>query len=178
MSWVTEKHRGLVMASSRIICAALAASFAMGAQAQSLEPGTTAPASVVQQLKGVQSVNIGMASVRPVSPGGGSSGLQASANRATASVPTGNETTTVVRSTDNLVGVSSNDLVVMYGDTGAVTQAVAGKGVTAKAFPAMGMVVVHVSSFDEIGPLQSALSAKFPTAKFDLPVKYFETEPN
>jgi hypothetical protein len=168
------------MASSRIICAVVTA-FTMGAgagaAAQSLVPGSKAPAEVVQQLKDVPSVNIGKASVRPVVPQPDAATPPEAALKSGRSVPAAGGTTFVVRSSDNLVGVSTNDLVVIYRDTAAISQAVAGKDVSAQAYPDMGLVVLHVGSFDQLAPLKTALSAKFPAAKFDLPVRYFATTP-
>ncbi|NLP61787.1 hypothetical protein [Paraburkholderia sacchari] len=169
------------MLSFQIVCAAVAAIAvtASAGAAESLVQGSTAPADVVQQLKGVKPVTVGAVSVRPVSQGSGSAqstGSAAASGNMKAqaqSMPTGGETTTVVRASDNLVGVSANDLVVVYRDTAAVSQALSGKPVTVKAWPSMGLVIVHASTFDQLAPLQAALSEKFPTAKFDLPVKYF-----
>lgn len=167
------------MALRRVICAAVAAFAFAGttAAAQPLLPGSTAPADVVRSLAGTQPANIGAASVRPVSPGNnaprasGNAGALASAKPQ--SMPAGGETTLVVRASDNLVGLSTNDLVVIYPDTDAVIHAVAGNAVSTRAYPAMEMVVVHAGSFDQLVPLKDTLSTKFPAAKFDLPVTYF-----
>nr|WP_244109003.1 hypothetical protein [Burkholderia anthina] len=171
------------MMARRIVCAT-ASAFAMTATAGAAEPlvpGSTAPAELVQKLRHVQSVSIGVVSVRPVADGthpaasAGNSG--ASASMRAQSMPTGSETTTVVRSSDNLVGVSTNDLVVIHPDTSAVSQSLRGQPVSVRAWPDMGIVVVHAGSFDQLAPLKAMLSTKFPTARFDLPVKYFETLP-
>ncbi|WP_322050810.1 hypothetical protein [Paraburkholderia bannensis] len=170
------------MMSFKIVGAALAACVVSisACAAQPLVPGTRAPADVVQNLKNAQSVTIGAASVRAVSSGSASqpaSNVAATESATAQTAPKGGETTTVVRESDNLVGVSSNDLVVIYPDTAAVSQALSGKPVSVKVWANMGIVVVHASTFDQLMPLKTALSQKFPAAKFDLPVKYFDTVP-
>jgi hypothetical protein len=176
MSWVTEMHGRCKMVSFQmvgVVAAACALAASACATAQTLTPGRPAPADTVQTLRSEPSVTIGTASVRPVDTGHAAGTASAKAQ----SLPVGNETTTVVRASDNLVGVSSNDLVVIYPDTVAVSRALSGKPVSVKTWPSAGIVVVHVGSFDQLLPLKTALSATFPTAKFDLPVKYFNTVP-
>jgi len=150
-------------------------SVATVARAEVIKPGQPAPPAVVRQLQGTAPVAIGTAVVRPVASS--TPTADASTGAAPLSPQAASDTTLVVRASDNLVGVSTNDLVVIYPDTAAVSQAVAGKAAGTKAYPEMGMVVIHTTRFDQLHPLQQDLAKAFPTAKFDLPVRYFELRP-
>jgi len=131
--------------------------------------GAVAPADVVQQLRAAPAVTIGGTSVRPVPSG---TVRAAAADRAGGSAQSERDSTFVVRDGDNLVGVSTNDLIVVYPDTAAVSQAVAGQAKSVNPYPQINTVIVHVGSFDQLSTIHAALARKFPTAKFGLPVRY------
>lgn len=151
-----------------VAMAAVACASTANALADTVQPGTTAPASVVKQISANPAVTIGSVSVRPIP-------------RSVAGVlsTTPSDTTLVARATDNLVGTSTNDLVVIYSDVGAITRVATtlGKGISTRAYPDMGMTVVHVASFDQLQSVQQQIAQAFPTAKFDLPVRYFDNKP-
>ncbi|MBV8271233.1 MAG: hypothetical protein JO067_03075 [Cupriavidus sp.] len=150
-------------------------SMAGWAQAQSIEVGKAAPPSVTAQLKGTPAVVIGSVSVKPLRQAPSSSGSNG-VLRPLAADPPGN-TTYVVRTQDNLVGISTNDLVVMHPDTAAIVAAAGASVASAKPYPDLGLVVLHVASFDLLAPLHRAIADRFPKAKFDLPVTYFPVRP-
>lgn len=153
----------VTVATATVACASAA-----NALADTVQRGTTAPASVVKQISANAAVTIGSVSVRPI---------PRSIEGVRSTTPPG--TTLVARATDNLVGTSTNDLVVIYGDVDAITgrAATMGGGVSTRAYPTMGMTVVHVASFDQLQSVQRQIAQAFPTATFDLPVRYFDTKP-
>jgi hypothetical protein len=166
-----------MMNRQRLLLAALLCFATMGAHAEVLEPGRPAPAAVVQGLQAIAPVTVGAVAVRPVTSPVSAAGQGAvNGNLSPQAAPASSGTTLVVRASDNLVGTSTNDLVVMYADTDAVLRAVVSKAASVKAYADLGMVVVHVSSFDQIPKLQQDLAQAFPTAKFDLPVRYFPNQ--
>ncbi|HEY3598361.1 MAG TPA: hypothetical protein VGL08_12725 [Paraburkholderia sp.] len=138
------------------------------AAADTIQPGQTAPASVVKQIEASEPVTIGSVSVRPIPP---------AANGVRSATPAG--TTLVARATDNLVGTSTNDLVVICSDVGVVQTRVAaiGGGITMRVYPEMGMVIVHAPRFEQLLPIKQQLAQALPAAKFDLPVRYFDKKP-
>lgn len=158
-----------------VLVLAGSASFAAIASSSGiLTPGKKAPPETVRQLQDVQPVTIGSAVVRPVAtPTDASTAYTPQA----AAGPARRESTLVVRASDNLVGVSDNDLVVLHVDTAAVTQAATGKASTIKPYPDLGLVVLHFSRFDELVEARKALAELLPAARFDLPVRYFKTLP-
>ena len=79
----------------------------------------------------------------------------------------------MARASDNLIGVSHNQFVIRHADTAAITRAVSGKVARARAYPDLNLVIVRTDTFEQLLPLQEALSRQFPTAKFQLPVRYF-----
>ncbi|WP_081087127.1 hypothetical protein [Burkholderia pseudomultivorans] len=136
--------------------------------------GTIAPEEVLKQLRATPAVTIGGTAVRPVPSGA----IRAASSEGAGNVvQSGRDNTFVIRDSDNLVGISTNDLIVVYPDTAAVNQAVAGQVKSVKIFPQIDTVIVHVASFDQLVSVQAALARKFPTAKFNLPVRYSETRP-
>ncbi|GMG90537.1 hypothetical protein Cmtc_17570 [Cupriavidus sp. TKC] len=142
---------------------------------QTVQQGKVAPSSVTAQLQGTPAVVIGSTSVQPVRQPASAS-VTNGLLRPLSADPHGN-TTYVVRTGDNLVGISTNDLVVIYPDTSAIVAAAGGATTSAKPYPDLGMVVLHVGNFDQIEPLHRAIAERFPTAKFDLPVTYFPLKP-
>jgi hypothetical protein len=148
-----------------VAIASLACISAQGASTGAIETGKVAPSSVVEQIRASKPVTIGSVSVRPI---------PAQANGTRSTEPSG--TTLVARASDNLVGTSTNDLVVIYKDTSAVSARVAamGGGLRIKTYPDMGMVIVHAPRFDQLQPIQQQLQQALPDAKFDLPVRYFD----
>jgi hypothetical protein len=157
-------HQQLILALTAMACVDVA-------NGQDIKPGRPAPAEVVQSLKATAPVTIGSASVRPLVTPASDPGMRLPQGAIAAP-----GTTFVVRVSDNLVGVSTNDLVVVYPDTGAVIQSVSGKGFTTKAYPDLGLVVIHAANFDDIEPLQQGIAKTLPNAKFDLPVRYFRMQ--
>jgi hypothetical protein len=150
-------------------------SMAGWAQAQSIELGKAAPPSVAAQLKGTPAVVIGSVSVKPLRQAPSTSSNDAMRHPLEAA-PQGN-TTYVVRTRDNLVGISTNDLVVKHPDAAAVVAAAGASVASAKPYPDLGLVILHVASFDQLVPLHRVIADRFPTAKFDLPVTYFPVRP-
>ncbi|WP_118180893.1 hypothetical protein [Paraburkholderia phosphatilytica] len=83
----------------------------------------------------------------------------------------------VVRSSDNVVGISTNDLVVIHPDTAAVRQVAAGLAKSVSAYPEMGVTVIHAGGLDQLASIKATLATTFPTVKFDLPVRYGNIQP-
>jgi hypothetical protein len=147
------------------------------ATAQSIQQGKIAPDSMAAQLQGTAAVVIGSVSVKPLRQAPSSSASAGNGTlRPLAADALGN-TTYVARTRDNLVGISTNDLVVMHPDTAAIVAVANGVTVSAKPYPEIGLVVLHVANFDQIAPLHRAIAERFPTAKFDLPVTYYPVKP-
>ncbi|SIT36320.1 conserved exported hypothetical protein [Paraburkholderia ribeironis] len=153
MSW----FRFVTMAGAMLLCAVLA-----HAQGTALRQGVRASAAQVQPLSRTAPVTIGSTSVWPMP-------------NAAALDQDGNvqpNSTLVIRSSDWFAGLSTNDLVVIYPDTGAISAAAGGLAQQIQAFPQMGITVLHVNTFSSLPPLYQTLSTKFPSARFDLPVSY------
>lgn len=155
--------------------AAMTCAASLPALADILAPGEFAPPAVVRQLQDTPPVSIGKAVVRPLPAASASQMASGAATQRTPNaVAQASGTTLVVRARDNLVGTSSNDLVVIHPDTEAVGRAAKARGAAVKAYPEMGMVVAHMARFEQLQPLQQELARAFPAAKFDLPVRYFQ----
>jgi hypothetical protein len=133
-----------------------------------LAPGRTAPVDIVRRIEPDAPVQIGAASVRPLPDAEG---------QPRALSPAAARSTLVVRSTDNLIGVSSNELVVIDKNPAAVQRKVAelAADATIKAYADNGIVVVRLNRFADLLPLKQRLAKAFPAARFDLPVRYFES---
>ncbi|MCC8402404.1 hypothetical protein LJ655_10950 [Paraburkholderia sp. MMS20-SJTN17] len=145
------------LAGAALLCASLA-----HAQGTALRQGARASPAQVQQLSRSAPVTIGSTSVWPMpsaEPLDQDGNVQANS-------------TLVIRASDWFVGLSTNDLVVIYPDTGAVSAAAAGLAQQIQAFPTMNLTVLHVSTFSDLLPLYQALSTRLPSARFDLPVSY------
>ena len=143
-----------------------------GALAQTLQQGQPAPATVVEQLKDVPPTRIGQQTVRAVPPAA-LSGQQAKAAAE-------NRRTLVVRDSDNLVGVSANELVIIGADLDAVAAKVAGlqlAGAQTHAYPKLKLLVVKTARFEQLETVRDQVAAAFPEAKFNLPVTYFPRKP-
>ncbi|SAK70702.1 hypothetical protein AWB79_03840 [Caballeronia hypogeia] len=143
------------------------------AGAQTLEIGTVAPASLVQQIEGTPPVTVGSTSVRVLPSSAVLKSEGASAGASTS------RSTLVVRPSDNLIGRSDNKLVVVYSDTAAVKakSLSLAPGATIETHPNVAMTIVRVSSFKDLPALQAKLHDAFPKATFDVPVTYFEDLP-
>lgn len=149
--------RLLTATAALLVCTALAQ-----AQDATLKQGMRASTAEVQSLARTLPVTIGKSRVWPMpnAPALDADGIvQLNA-------------TLVIRANDRRVGLSSNDLVVIYADTGAVSAAASGLAQQVSAFPTLGVTVLKVSTFAQLQPLYQTLSAKFPGAQFDLPVSY------
>jgi hypothetical protein len=157
------RTRFLQAALAALLCATLA--HAQGTT--TLRQGMRAPAAQVQTLGRSAPLAIGSTSVWPV-PGAAALDQDGIAQP---------DSTLVIRSGDGFVGLSTNDLVVIYADTAAVSAAAGGMAQQIQAFPQMGMTVLHVGDFSGLQPLYQALLAKFPSARFDLPVSYAKQRP-
>jgi hypothetical protein len=149
--------RFVIVVSAALLCVALA-----HAQSTALKQGVRASAAQVQPLSRSAPVTIGSTSVWPMP---NAAPLDEDGNVQPNS-------TLVIRSSDWFAGLSTNDLVVIYPDTGAVSGAAGGLAQQIQTFPQMGMTVLHVSTFSSLLPLYQTLSTKFPSARFDLPVSY------
>lgn len=137
--------------------------------ATDLTPGRIAPANVVQQMQYEAPVRIGAVSVRPL-PQGGQHPLSTDAS----------QSTLVARTTDNLIGVSANEMVVIEPNASAVQKKIAELAADAavRLYAGRGITVVRVKRFSDLPALQQRLAEAFPTARFDLPVMYIENEPH
>jgi hypothetical protein len=153
----TTRTRLYALAGALLLCATLAQ-----AQDTTLKQGTQASAAQVQTLARTAPVTIGKRSVWPMPD---SPALDEDGN-------VQQNATLVIRSSDRLVGLSSNDLIVIYADTAAVSAAASGLAQQVNTFPQMGLTVLHVGAFAQLQPLYQTLAAKFPAARFDLPVRY------
>jgi hypothetical protein len=162
---------------ARFLCVCAAAVSGCAA-AQPVQPGKVAPPEVAAQLQDAPALVVGAVSVRPVRQGPAARASDpGAATLRPLSADTQGNTTYVARTRDNMVGISTNDLVVLYADTARVVAAAAGAVVSARAYPESGMVVLHVAEFDQLGPLHEAMARQFPAARFDLPVTYFPRKP-
>ncbi len=131
-------------------------------------------AAVVEQIKEVPATRIGSQTVRAVPPGG--AGRQAGERRA----PAQEGRTLVVRDSDNLVGVSANELVIIGADLDAVAAKVASlqlAGAQTHAYPKLKLLVVKTARFEQLETVRDQVAAAFPEAKFNLPVTYFPRKP-
>lgn len=144
-------------AGTLLLCASLA-----HAQNATLRQGVQASATQVQPISRSAPLKIGRTSVWPVP---NAAPLDADGNAQPNS-------TLVVRTSDRFVGLSTNDLLVIYPDTAAVGAAAGALAQQVQAFPQQGVTVLHVNAFSDLLPLYQALSTKFPSARFDVPVSY------
>lgn len=146
------------------VCATLwlCTSLTQAQQSTALRQGVQASAAQVQAVSRSAPVSIGSTRVWPMP---NASPLDENGNVQPNS-------TLVIRTSDLFVGLSTNDLVVIYPDTAAVSAAASGMAQQVQAFPQMGLTVLHVSTFSSLLPLYQTLSTKFPSARFDLPVSY------
>jgi hypothetical protein len=153
---------------SVIVTAIAASAFCADALADTVQPGMVAPPAIVKQMSASAPVQIGSVSVRPIP-------ASAQGTRSTGS----SQSTLVARSTDNLVGTSTNDLVVIYSNVEQIkSRAMAlGGGISVKTYPDMGLTIVHAVSFDQLESAHQAIGQSYPSAKFDLPVRYFDIKP-
>ncbi|MGB7479036.1 MAG: hypothetical protein WA924_01795 [Burkholderiaceae bacterium] len=152
----------------RALCAIALMLAAGGALAQTLQQGQPAPAAVVEQIKDVPPTRIGQQAVRAVPPAA-LSGQQAKAVAE-------NRRTLVVRDSDNLVGISSNELIVLGTDLDAIAASVAAMqlpGAQTRVYPKLKLAVVKTARFDQLETVRNRLAAAYPDARFDLPVTYF-----
>ena len=141
--------------------------------AQTLQQGQPAPAAVVEQLKNAPLTTVGKQSVRAVPQGA----VLRTRGAATASA---DATTVVVRESDNLVGISAHELVIVGTDLAAMSAKVASlqlAGASIHSYPHLGLLVVKTARFEQIDSVRSQVAAAFPNAKFDLPVTYFPRKP-
>lgn len=149
--------RFIYVVGAMLLCASLA-----HGQSTALRQGVQASAAQVQPLSRSAPVTIGSTSVWPMP-------------NAAALDEDGNvqaNSTLVIRSSDWFAGLSTNDLVVIYADTGAVSAAAGGLAQQIQAFPQMGLTVLHANTFSDLLALYHVLSTKIPSARFDLPVSY------
>jgi hypothetical protein len=151
------RFRFALVAGAMLLCAAL-----VHAQSTALRQGVRASPAQVQPLSRSAPVTIGSTSVWPVPNA-------APLDQDGIVQP---NSTLVIRSSDWFAGLSTNDLVVIYPDTGAVSAAASGLAQQIRTFPQMGITVLHVNAFASLLPLYRTLSVKFPSARFDLPVSY------
>jgi len=151
----------------RTFCALVLLLAAGGALAQTLQQGQPAPAALVEQMKTVAPTRIGEQAVRAVPPTL-LSGEQAKVAR--------QGRTLVLRASDNLVGISGNELIVLDDNLEGIAAAVTAlrlAGAQIHSYPALHLVLVKTARFDQLTTVRDRLAAKFPDAKFDLPVSYF-----
>ena len=144
---------------------------ASGASAQTLQQGRPAPPAVVEQIKDAPPTRIGSQSVRALPPAA-QSGKHA--NGAMAATAEGR--TLVARESDNLVGVSNNELVIISPDLDAIAAKVASlqlPGAQTNTYPKLQLLVVKTARFEQLETVRSQIAAAFPDARFDLPVAYF-----
>ena len=141
------------------------------AMAQAIQPGRPAPPAVVEQIKDEPLIRIGSQSVRALPPAA-QSGKHANG----AQPATGEGRTLVVRASDNLVGVSANELVIVSPDLDAVAAKVASlqlPGAQTNTYQKLQLLVVKTARFEQLETVRSQVAATFPEARFDLPVIYF-----
>lgn len=150
------------------LCALALLLAAGGALAQTLQQGQPAPAAVVEQLKDVAPTRIGQQAVRAVPP--------AALNGAQVKSAAERRQTLVVRDSDNLVGISANELIVTSTDLDTVAAKIASlqlAGAQTRAYPKLKLLVVKTARFEQLETVRDQLAAAFPKAKFSLPVTYF-----
>lgn len=132
---------------------------------QAWRPGQIAPPDIMAQVQSRNS-KIGSTSVREL-PSNGTRMLSGGPE----------QSTLVLRSTGNRIGVNANELVVIYKGPSAVQKVGQWvKDATVKAYADHGRVVTWLKSFADIQPLQLRLAEAFPGARFDLPVTYFKNK--
>ncbi len=151
----------------------LASTIACGcALAQTSPQGRPAPTAVLDQIKDVPLTHIGSQRVRALPP---ESPLRSLAKGGSAAT-----TTTVVRESDNLVGISNNELVIVSPELEAIAAKVATLGLTGaqtRSYPRLQLRIVSTARFEQLETVRSQVAAAFPAAKFDLPVTYFPLKP-
>lgn len=148
---------------------------------QQIQQGQVAPAAVVEQLKLVPITQIGSQKVRRV-PTEALTGKRTNhvAGRTADNMTNEGKTTTgqtlVARASDNLVGVSSNELVIISSNLDAIAAKITTlqfAGAEIHAYPKLKLLVVKTTQFDQLETIHNSVAASFPDAKFDLPVTYF-----
>ena len=148
---------------------------ASGASAQTLQQGRPAPPAVVEQIKDAPPTRIGSQSVRALPPPVVMAGRQANG-----AAPAQEGRTLVARESDNLVGVSNNELVIINPDLDAVAAKVASlqlPGAQIHSYPRLQLLVVKTARFEQLETVRNQVAAAFPHARFDLPVTYFPRKP-
>jgi|GEM_PF-2234540 len=151
----------------RTFCALALLLAAGGALAQTLQQGQPAPAALVEQMKNVAPTRIGEQAVRVVPPAllSGEPAKAAARGR-----------TLVLRASDNLVGISGNELIVLDDDLEGIATAVAAlqlPGAQIHSYPTLHLVLVKTTRFEQLSIVRDRLTTQFPDAKFNLPVTYF-----
>ena len=159
-----------------LLAAALGLAACATGPAHALQQGQPAPAAVVEQLKDTPITHIGTQSVRavPAAPPAASGDKRAQA----AVAPQGS--TLVVRESDNLVGISSHELVIVTPELDAVAAKVASlqlPGASTKSYPQLQLLIVKTARFEQLQTVRDQVAAAFPQAQFDLPVTYFPRKP-
>ncbi|MEO7031114.1 MAG: hypothetical protein ABI351_13045 [Herbaspirillum sp.] len=144
---------------------------------QLIQQGQVVPAAVAEQLKQVPITQIGSQKVRRV-PIAALAGKRAnnSTDSTTTEASTNAGGTLVARASDNLVGISTNELVIISSNLDAIVAKVATlqlAGAEIHAYPKLKLLVVKTAQFDQLETIHNSVAASFPDAKFDLPVTYF-----
>lgn len=140
------------------------------ALAQTAVQGKPAPANVVNAAQGTASVRIGAQALRAVPE----QALPKEAlTRKAGAVST---QTFVMRESDNLVGVSLNDLMVVGPDLermAASVKALGLPGIEINIYPDIGLLLVRTQKFEQLQLVHDRLAGEFAQARFDVPVNYF-----
>jgi hypothetical protein len=147
---------------------------ASAALAQAIQQGQPAPAAVVEQIKEVPATRIGTQAVRAVPP------AALAGRQANGAAMAQEGRTLVVRDSDNLVGISANELVIISADLDAVAAKVASlqlAGAQTHAYPHLKLLVVKTARFEQLETVRDRVATAFPEAKFNLPVTYFPRKP-
>lgn len=153
---------------------------------QHVQQGHVVPAAVAEQLKQVPIIRIGSQKVRPLPPAArigkrSSNTANSTHDNSAAESETATGHTLVARASDNLVGVSTNELVIIGSNLDAIAAKVATlhlTGIQIQAYPKLKLLVVKTAQFDQLETVHNSVAAAFPDAKFDLPVTYFPRRPH
>ncbi len=130
------------------------------AEAQIIQQGRPAPPAVVEQIKDVPLTRIGSQSVRALPP---ATLAGKHANGASAAATEGR--TLVARESDNLVGVSNNELVIIEANLDAVAAKVASlqlAGAQTHPYPRLQLLVVKTARFEQLETVSQPGRRRFP----------------
>lgn len=140
------------------------------ALAQTVVQGKRAPSAVAQAAEDVPAVRVGKQVLRAVPQPALPADVLV---RKSAGQPA---RTWVMRESDHLVGVSSNDLMVVGPELDRMAASVRALGLPqmqVDVYPKINLLLVKTRRFEQLQQVHDRLAAEFAQARFEVPVSYF-----